>query len=65
MPKAKTHRSLSKRLKVSKSGRLRHRRTGYHHKLRKKRTQYKRQARRLETVSDTDEKTLKRLILKR
>lgn len=50
MPKQKTHRGAAKRFRVTRTGKIVHRRAGRGHKLEKKRTSTKRRLARSSTV---------------
>lgn len=63
MPKMKSHRGAAKRFKVSPTGKIRRRRSFVNHILEKKSATRKRRLRRPGAeVSDTDEKTIRRLL---
>ncbi|MBC7092954.1 50S ribosomal protein L35 [Candidatus Bipolaricaulota bacterium] len=60
--KKRTHKASAKRLKITPSGRIFHRRAGYVHKLSKKRPQYRRQARRDVEATGADRRRLRRIL---
>jgi large subunit ribosomal protein L35 len=62
MPKMKTNRAAAKRFKETASGRFRRRKAYKSHILTKKTRKRKRNLRRGDLVSPTDEKKLKRLL---
>ncbi len=62
MPKMKTHQGAAGRFEVRKKGRLRRRRAGHNHILEKKGTRRKRRLNKETTVTQSDEKRLKRLL---
>lgn len=60
--KAKTHRAAAKRLKITGTGRILHRRANRKHKLTKMRPQYRREGRRLMEARGADRKRLRRIL---
>jgi large subunit ribosomal protein L35 len=60
--KKRTHKASAKRLKITASGRIFHRRAGYVHKLSKKRPQYRRQARPDVEATGADRRRLRRIL---
>ncbi|MHC6180730.1 50S ribosomal protein L35 [Clostridium sp. JNZ X4-2] len=62
MPKMKTKRSVAKRLKVTGTGKLKRAKAFRSHILTKKSTKTKRNLRKTGYVSETQEKTMKKLI---
>jgi large subunit ribosomal protein L35 len=62
MPKMKTHQGASERFKVGKKGKVRRRRAGHNHILEKKHPKRKRRLNTETTVSNADDKRVKRLL---
>lgn len=62
MPKMKTHKATAKRIKQRKSGSLSRGRTPQDHFLTKKTSKRKRKMRKPGTISDADERRMKRLL---
>ena len=62
MPKMKTRKAVAARFSLTGTGKLKMSRPGKRHKLTNKAPKRKRQLRRPATVSDTQEKTFKRLM---
>lgn len=62
MPKTKTHRGAAKRFKVTGGGKIVRRKVGKGHILTKKRPDRKRRLGRLQEVSGTDKKRVKKLL---
>lgn len=62
MPKGKTKRGLAKRVKVTASGRIKHKQQGLRHILTKKNSKRKRHLRSLVTVDALEEKKLKSML---
>lgn len=62
MPKMKTNKSAAKRFKRTGNGKLKRWKAGKSHILTKKRTKRKRHLRKSTTVSNADEKRIKRLL---
>lgn len=62
MPKMKTKKSVAKRLKVTGTGKLKRGKAFRSHILTKKSTKTKRNLRKTGYVSETQEKTMKKLI---
>lgn len=62
MPKMKTRGGLKKRIKVTASGRIKHKKQGLRHILTKKTAKRKRQLRALTCVASVDEGRLKRML---
>ena len=62
MPKLKTNRSVAKRFKFTKKGKLKKRNAGRGHILGKKTRKRKRQLRRSGYVSQVDEQKIRRLL---
>ncbi len=62
MPKLKTNRALYKRLRLTKSGKLKKRSAGRQHILGKKSRKRKRQLRKNSYISQADAKKLRRLL---
>jgi len=62
MPKLKTNRSLAKRVKITKRGKVLHYRAGKSHILTKKRSKRKRHLRRPGLISQADIRNIKRLL---
>ena len=62
MPKLKTNKAAKKRFKITAKGKILKPRTGRRHLLTDKVSREKRKLRRWEAVSETDRKTLLRLL---
>ena len=62
MPKMKTHKGASKRLKVTASGRLKRYKANHSHILTKKNQKRKRRLRKGDLIDGVDEKRMKRLL---
>lgn len=62
MKPGKTHKASAKRFKVTATGRIFHRKSGYMHKLSKKRKQYKREAKKPVEVLGANKKMMRRLL---
>ncbi|MBI5155258.1 50S ribosomal protein L35 [Candidatus Poribacteria bacterium] len=62
MPKMKTCSTAKKRVKVTASGRIRHKQKGLRHILTKKSSKRKRQLRNLDTLHPAEEKKLRKLL---
>ena len=62
MPKMKTHRGASKRLKMTASGRLKRKKANHSHILTKKNKKRKRRLRAADMVDRSDEGRIKRLL---
>jgi len=62
MPKLKTNKSVAKRLRMTKSGRLKKRSAGRGHILSKMSSKAKRNLRRSSYLSKADQKKLRRLL---
>jgi large subunit ribosomal protein L35 len=62
MPKMKTKSGLSKRVKLTASGRVKHKKQGLRHILTKKSSKRKRHLRSLVLVSSSDEKRIKEIL---
>lgn len=62
MPKLKTHKGLSKRIRITKSGKLKHLRAMGRHKMLIKSSDRKRKYKREQNVSKADDNKIKRLI---
>jgi large subunit ribosomal protein L35 len=62
MPKLKTHKGLAKRIKKTKSGKLKHLRAMGRHKMLIKSANRKRKYKREQDISPADRKKIKRLI---
>ncbi|GAA2831335.1 50S ribosomal protein L35 [Crossiella cryophila] len=62
MPKQKTHKGTSKRIKVTGSGKLMREKTGRRHKLERKSSTLTRRLEGAEVVSKNDAPRLKRLL---
>jgi len=62
MPKMKTHKGASKRLKMTASGRLKRHKANHSHILTKKDRKRKRRLRSSDLVDKSDEKPTKRLL---
>lgn len=60
MPKMKTHQGMKKRVKVSKRGKMKHRRTGQNHLLEKKQKQQKRNKQ--AAIDNSDKKNVKQML---
>ncbi len=62
MPKMKTNKSVKARFKVTGTGKLRRTKPGRRHILTKKTSERKRRLKRFALVSETQEKTYKRML---
>lgn len=62
MPKLKTHKGLSKRIKRTKKGQLLHKRAMGRHKMLKKSASRKRKYKRRQNVSGPDTKKVKKML---
>ncbi len=62
MPKMKTHKSTAKRIKQRKSGSLTRGRTPSDHNLTKMTSKRKRHMRKTGTISDADQRRIRRLL---
>ena len=62
MPKMKTRKSASKRLRVSSTGKVKYKKQGLRHILTKKSTKNKRNLRKAGILSDAEQKRAKRLL---
>lgn len=62
MPKMKSHQGATERFKVGKKGKVRRRRAGHNHILEKKHPKRKRRLNSETSVSNADEKHIKRLL---
>lgn len=62
MPKIKTHRGVAKRFKISATGKIMYKRAGKSHLLTKKSRRTKRHLRDTVIVSQSDKKSIKRLL---
>jgi len=62
MPKLKTHKGLAKRIKITKSGKIKRRRAFRSHLREKKSAKRKRHLRRAQDLSPRDKKIIKRLL---
>lgn len=62
MPKMKSHQGATERFKVEKKGKVRRRRAGHNHILEKKHPKRKRRLNSETSVSNADEKRIKRLL---
>ena len=62
MPKLKTNRSVAKRFKFTKSGKLKFRKAGRRHILGKKSRKLKRKLRKTSYLSPSDAKRIRRLL---
>ena len=62
MPKLKTNKGVAKRLRLTKSGKLKKRSAGRRHMLGTKTRKEKRQLRRSSYISKTDARKLRRLL---
>lgn len=62
MPKMKTHKGASKRLKVTASGRLKRGKANHSHILTKKDQKRKRRLRKGDLIDRVDEKQMRRLL---
>jgi len=60
--KAKTHRAAAKRVKITATGRIFHRRANRKHKLTKMRPQYRREGRHPVEACGADRKRLRRIL---
>ena len=62
MPKMKTRRSVKKRIKLTGSGKVKHKKMGLRHILTKKASKRKRKLRALEVIGGKDAKRLKSML---
>jgi len=62
MPKLKTRKSVKKRFKITKSGKVKRTRSGKGHILTKKSRKRKRHLRKAQMVSQTEARTLRKLM---
>jgi large subunit ribosomal protein L35 len=62
MPKMKSHQGATERFKVGKKGKVRRKRAGHNHILEKKHPKRKRRLNSETSVSNADEKCVKRLL---
>lgn len=62
MPKMKTKRGLKKRIKLTATGRIKHKKQNLRHILTKKHPKRKRQLRKHTLLNPADEKRMKRLL---
>ncbi|MBX3730765.1 MAG: 50S ribosomal protein L35 [Candidatus Sumerlaeia bacterium] len=62
MPKMKTKRGLAKRVKVTASGRIKHKKQNLRHILTKKTAKRKRHLRALEVLAAPEEKRVKKML---
>ncbi|HDZ86723.1 hypothetical protein LCGC14_0760230 [marine sediment metagenome] len=62
MPKKKTHKGAAKRFKITKNGKIRHKKMGSSHLLEKKSQKRKRNLRKKGLASSADAKSIKKLI---
>lgn len=62
MPKLKTNKGASKRLKLTKSGHLKHGSPGRRHLLRRKGPKRRRQLRKRKILAVTEERRMRRLL---
>ncbi len=62
MPKMKTRKSASKRLRVTKNGKVKYKKQGLRHILTKKSTKTKRNLRKTGILSDSEQKRVKKLL---
>lgn len=62
MPKLKTHQGLSKRIKKTKKGKLKHLRAMGRHKLLIKSSKRKRKYKREQNISSADERKIKQML---
>lgn len=62
MPKQKTHKGIAKRFKVTKNGKLTHKKSGYVHKRTKKKPKNIRSARKDKEVKGRMKRNLKKLL---
>jgi len=62
MPKLKTNKSAAKRLRITKTGKIKKRNAGRQHILGKKTRKHKRQLRQPGYLSETDAKRVRRLL---
>lgn len=65
MAKRKTHRGTQKRIKITKTGKLKKRRAYRSHLLEKKSSKRKEKYTKVSDVSSADKKRLKKLLLKK
>ncbi len=62
MPKKKTHKGTAKRFKVTKTGKILHKKMGSSHLMEKKSAKRKRHLKKANTLSKVEQKRIKRLI---
>lgn len=62
MPKLKTNKSVAKRVKITKKGKIKKRKAGRSHILGKKSRKRKRKMRKSSYLSSADEKRIRRLL---
>lgn len=62
MPKIKTHKGTAKRIRITKSGKVKRRRASQSHNLEKKSAARKRVYRKPENISKADVKRIRKLI---
>jgi len=62
MPKKKTHKGAAKRFKITKTGKILHKKMGSSHILEKKSAKRKRNLREPALLSSADKKDIKRLV---
>jgi len=62
MPKMKTRKSASKRLRVTANGKVKYKKQGLRHILTKKSTKNKRNLRKAGVLSDAEQKRVKKLL---
>lgn len=62
MPKKKTHKGTAKRFKITKNGKIKHKKMGSSHLLEKKSPKRKRNLRKKVSASKADAKVIKKLI---
>lgn len=62
MPKKKTHKGAAKRFKITKTGKILHKKMGASHILEKKSAKRKRKLRKEDALSVTEAKSIKRLV---
>ncbi|OGT53400.1 MAG: 50S ribosomal protein L35 [Gammaproteobacteria bacterium RIFCSPHIGHO2_12_FULL_41_15] len=65
MPKIKTHRGAAKRFRLTKSGKIKHRRSNRAHILTKKAPGRMRKLRKMALVAKQDELSVKRMLVKK
>ncbi len=62
MPKIKTRKSAAKRYKITATGKVKYKKQGLRHILTKKSSKRKRKLRTLDTLSNTEQKRVKKLL---